>query len=170
MVAFLTVSELNPGLTQSDVKEMEAVEVSAKSIEGQLSAELSQYGHPVEIITKNDIKRGGYQSVESVLKGEVSGLYVGSGNGQHSSLSLNGSANGDLLLLVDGVRLNNRLYGPPYLDSLNPQMIERIVVLDGGQSLFYGTEAIKGAINIILKKTSAEKNGVWCRRSFILSA
>jgi vitamin B12 transporter len=160
VLAVLAVVGLSSSLlAQDDVSEMETVEVSARSIEGQVSAELSQYGHSVEVITERDINRGGYQTLEGVLKGEVSGLYVGSGSGQYTSLSLNGSGDGDLLVLVDGVRLNNRLYGTPYLDSLNPHMIKRIEVLDGGQSLFYGTEAIKGAINIILKKPTKTTDG-----------
>lgn len=148
-------------LAQDTVSEMEAVEVRARSIEGQVSAELSRYGHQVEVVTEKDIKRGGYQDVGQILKGEVSGLYVGqrAGIAHYTNFSLQGSGDGDVLVLLDGVRVNNRLYGSAYLDAINPHMIKRIEVLKGGQSLFYGTEAIKGAINIILKKPHKQKTG-----------
>ena len=48
----------------------------------------------------------------------------------------------DVLWLVDGIRINNRLYGGTTpLDTLPASMVERIEVLNGGQALFYGTRA-----------------------------
>ncbi len=44
-----------------------------------------------------------------------------------------------MLWLVDGVRINNRLYGGTTpLDTIPASMVERIEVLYGGQALFYG--------------------------------
>ena len=65
-----------------------------------------------------------------------------------------------MLWLVDGVRINNRLYGATTpLDTLPAAMVERIEVLDGAQSLFYGTQAIAGAINIVTKEFTEDPNG-----------
>ena len=53
----------------------------------------------------------------------------------------------DVLWLVDGIRINNRLYGGTTpLDTLPASMVERIEVLNGGQALFYGTQASAGAV------------------------
>ena len=49
------------------------------------------------------------------------------------------------------MRLNNRLYGGLYLDTLPANAIERIEVLKGGQSLLFGTQAVSGVINIVTR-------------------
>ena len=61
---------------------------------------------------------------------------------------------------MDGVRINNRLYGGTTpLDTLPASMVERIVILDGPQALFYGTQSVAGAINIITKSFSDTPDG-----------
>jgi vitamin B12 transporter len=62
----------------------------------------------------------------------------------------------DILWLIDGVRINNRLYSSGYLDTISPKMIERIEILYGGEGLFYGTEATSGVINVITKPVTKE--------------
>ena len=59
--------------------------------------------------------------------------------------SLQGSRTNEILWLVDGVRISNRLYnGTTPLDTIPAHMVERIEVLEGGQGLFYGTQAVAG--------------------------
>src|SRR6202012_382383 len=75
-------------------------------------------------------------------------------------ISLQGSRTSDVLWLVDGVRINNRLYGStPPLDTLPAPMVERVVVLDGPQALFYGTQGVAGAINVVTKSFSDTPDG-----------
>lgn len=60
-----------------------------------------------------------------------------------------------VLILVDGVRLNNSYYrfGPhQYLNTLDPNAIERIEVVRGPMSVLYGSDALGGTINIITKR------------------
>ena len=65
-----------------------------------------------------------------------------------------------MLWLVDGVRVNNRLYASTLpLDTLPAHMIERIEVLEGGQGLFYGTQAISGVINVITREFTDRTGG-----------
>jgi vitamin B12 transporter len=74
--------------------------------------------------------------------------------------SFQGSRTGDILWLVDGVRINNRVYnGTTPLDTLPASMIERIEIIEGGQALFYGTQAVAGAINIVTKAFSKTPDG-----------
>ncbi|MBN1596366.1 TonB-dependent receptor, partial [candidate division FCPU426 bacterium] len=68
---------------------------------------------------------------------------------------LRGMTGKQILLLIDGVRLNNSLYryGPhQYLNTIDPDQIDRIEVIHGPGSLFYGSDALGGVINIITKK------------------
>ncbi|HEY2417392.1 MAG TPA: TonB-dependent receptor plug domain-containing protein, partial [Steroidobacteraceae bacterium] len=134
------------------------------SLENELPQQLSQYGTDVVTITADDIQKGGYIDVASALQALAPGLYISSRNGpfDYVQLSLQASRTPDVLWLVDGVRINNRLYaGTTPLDTIPASMIERIEVLDGGQALFYGTQAVAGAVNIVTKSFSDHPEGAF---------
>lgn len=61
------------------------------------------------------------------------GLYVSLGQGAYGygKYSFMGGRPDDTLILIDGVRLNNRLFGGIYLDTLPLIAIDRIEVLQG---------------------------------------
>jgi outer membrane cobalamin receptor len=150
---WITVMAVGSALGQSD-SSLEEVVVSAKRLEEEIPQQLAQYGTHVDVITAAQIKNGGYVDVASALEALAPGLYVSSKTGpfDYVQVSLQGSRTEDVLWLVDGIRINNRLYaGTTPLDTLPANMIERIEVLDGGQALFYGTQAVAGAVNIVTK-------------------
>jgi len=131
-------------------------------IEEDLPRELAQLGTRVDTVTAVDIKNGGYLDVGQSLQVTVPGLYVAPKNGpfDYVDVSFQGGRTEDILWTVDGVRINNRLYaGTTPLDTLPASMVERIEVLEGPQALFYGTQAISGAINVITKDFSETPNG-----------
>ena len=75
-----------------------------------------------------------------------------SGPFDYVTASLQGSRTNEILWLVDGVRISNRLYnGTTPLDTIPAHMVERIEVLEGGQGLFYGTQAVAGVVNVVTK-------------------
>lgn len=128
--------------------------VSAPSVESTTVAEMAKYGSKVDVIDRQQIERAGPSSdITRVLQMYVPGLYVAPKNGpfDYGTYSLLGGRNDDTLILLDGVRLNNRLYGGLYLDTLPANAIERIEVLKGGQSLLFGTQAVSGVINIVTR-------------------
>ncbi|MBZ9783762.1 TonB-dependent receptor [Pseudomonas sp. REP124] len=128
--------------------------VTAPSVESTTVADMAHYGSKVDIITREQIERAGPSAdVTRALQMFVPGLYVAPKNGpfDYGTYSLLGGRNDDTLILLDGVRLNNRLYGGLYLDTLPANAIERIEVLKGGQSLLFGTQAISGVINIVTR-------------------
>jgi vitamin B12 transporter len=74
--------------------------------------------------------------------------------------SLQGSRSQDILWLVDGVRITNRLYNTTTpLDTVPAHMVERIEVLKGGQGIFYGTQSVAGVINVVTKSFSRSSEG-----------
>ncbi|BAQ80201.1 TonB-dependent receptor plug domain-containing protein [Pseudomonas sp. St29] len=133
---------------------LEPQSISAPSVESTAVAEMARYGSKLEIIDRQQIERAGPSSdITRVLQMYVPGLYVAPKNGpfDYGTYSLLGGRNDDTLILLDGVRLNNRLYGGLYLDTLPANAIERIEVLKGGQSLLFGTQAVSGVINIVTR-------------------
>ena len=153
---------LSPLALAAGTDNSNTLQVHGTAIEEQLSSELASLGHQVEVITSEQIRQTGSGDVVKALQVLVPSLYITNKNGSfdYSQISLQGSRAKDILFLVDGVRINNRLFGSTTpLDSISSNMVERIEVVKGGQSLFYGTQAVAGAINIITKAYSDEPKG-----------
>src|SRR5580704_3637678 len=162
-VAFNAAATLQSTAQAQSASALDEVVVTAKSLEDELP-QLSHYGTRVDTITAAEIKNGGYLDVAGALEALSPGLYISPKNGpfDYVQISLQGSRTTDVLWLVDGIRINNRLYaGTTPLDTLPAGMIERIEVLDGGQALFYGTQAVAGAINIVTRSFTDHPDGAF---------
>ena len=123
-------------------------------LEEELPQDLSQLGYRVQVVTAEQIENGGYYDIAQALQSGVPGLFIAPKHGpfDYVSVSLQGSRTSEVLWLVDGVRISNRLYNSTTpLDTIPAHMVERIEVIEGGQSLFYGTTAVAGVINVITK-------------------
>src|SRR5262245_34305674 len=104
--------------------EVERVLITGR-LEEMLPQQLSQYGTRVDVVSSVDIQNGGYLDVVQSLQNFVPGLYIAPKNGpfDYVDISLQGSRTDDVLWLVDGVRINNRLYsGTTPLDTLPSAM------------------------------------------------
>jgi vitamin B12 transporter len=131
-------------------------------LEEDLPARLAELGTRVDTVTSVQIQNGGYLDAAQPLQNLVPGLYLAPKDGpfDYVDVSFQGSRTDDILWTVDGVRINNRLYsGTTPLDTIPSSMIERIEVLEGPQALFYGTQGIAGAINIVTKDFSDRPDG-----------
>ncbi|OWQ35969.1 TonB-dependent siderophore receptor [Pseudomonas sp. DrBHI1] len=134
--------------------------VVAPSVESTTVAAMAQYGSKVEIVNREQIERAGPGAdITRVMQMFIPGFYVAPKNGpfDYGTYSLLGGRNDDTLILLDGVRLNNRLYGGLYLDTLPANAVERIEVLKGGQSLLFGTQAVAGVINIVTRSPQSRE-------------
>jgi len=154
LAALLGLAAAAAGHAQGGGNTTEEVIVTGARLEQSLPQELSAYGNRLTVVSSEQIKNGGYDDVSQVLQNLVPGLYLNPKNGpfDYADVSLQGSRTNEVLWLVDGVRVSNRLYNSTTpLDTLPAHMIERIEVLDGGQGLFYGTQSVAGVVNVITK-------------------
>lgn len=132
------------------------------SLEDTVPQDLAKLGHDLVTVSNQIIKDKSYLDVSSALQFEVPGLYLAQRAGPFSyvDLSLQGSRSQDVLWTVDGVRINNRLYSTTApTDTLPASMIERIEVLKGGESLFFGTQGVAGTINLVTRSFSDRFGG-----------
>ena len=147
---------------ETSVQQLESVVVTAKKLEEQIPNILETQGIKVETVTYDQIFKGGYVDIAQSLQMLAPGLYISPKNGpfDYVDVSLLGSRTEDVLWLLDGVRMNNRLYaGTTPLDTLPSSIVDSIQILEGGQGLFYGTEAAAGAIDILTKNFSLTPDG-----------
>ncbi len=75
------------------------------------------------------------------------------GFGQLKTISIRGSSNNQVVILLDGVRLNNPLGGGVDLSTIPINYVDRFEVIRGGASAFAGTDALGGVVNIVTKST-----------------
>ena len=106
------------------------------------------------VIDRAEIERSQAGDVADILR-QYAGLEVArsGGPGQQASLFTRGSNSNYTLVLLDGVRVNNGSTGGAALPNINPEMIERIEVVEGPRSALYGSDAIGGVVNIITRKS-----------------
>src|SRR5665213_1821700 len=146
----------------SDDPGLQEVRITAQRLEDTLPEQLSDAGVKVDVVGIQAIHNGGYQDVAGSLAALAPGLFILPKNGpfDYVTISLLGSRTQDVLWLVDGARINNRLYsGTTPLDTMPASMVDHLEVLQGGQGLFYGTEAVAGAVNIVTKPFSSTPTG-----------
>jgi vitamin B12 transporter len=140
----------------------ESVAVTAPRLEEEVPQEIEKVGVRVQTITSAQIQNGGFYDVSQALQALVPGLFLmpKAGPFDYVTASLQGSRSNEILWLVDGVRISNRLYNSVTpLDTIPASMVERIEIIEGGQGLFYGTSAVAGAINVVTKAFAETTNG-----------
>lgn len=114
---------------------------------------IEQMTGAVTVIDEATIQALRVPTVAEVLR-QVEGLDVvqSGGPGGQTSLFLRGGNSNHVLVLIDGVKVNNPTTGRFDAAHLTVDQIERIEVLRGSQSPLYGSEALAGVVNIITKK------------------
>jgi len=116
----------------------------------------------IEVITAEEIEEKGYQTVAQAIN-TVAGISVASsgGLGQQTSFFVRGADSGKVLVLLDGMRLNDPSSpnGTAYIETLTTANIQQIEILKGGSSSIWGSNASAGVINIITKEAKAGVHG-----------
>lgn len=123
---------------------------------------------PVQVLSAEDLRRSGYTSVQDVLhnitangQGTLSQSFSGGFASGAAGIALRGLAVGSTLVLIDGRRMAPYPRGDDatrsFVDIANIPFdaVERIEVLKDGASAVYGSDAIAGVVNIILKRSFA---------------
>lgn len=111
-------------------------------------------GRLVTVITKEEIEKFPVKTIPELLKYACGlDLQERSNFGVQADLSLRGSTFQQVLILIDGIRMNDLQTGHHNIDIPIPlESIERIEILHGNGSSLYGADAMGGVINIVTKK------------------
>jgi iron complex outermembrane receptor protein len=114
---------------------------------------ISYIGKTVSIITSEDIKQSKAFSLQEILnKFSSIDIQERCKNGIQADLSLRGSTFQQVLILIDGVKVNDIQTAHHNLDIPIPlELIDHIEIVHGSGSSIYGADAFGGIINIITK-------------------
>jgi len=144
--------------TQPQEPTLQRVEVTGSRIR-QVDLETAQ---PIQVVTQEQIQKTGLVTVGDIINNLAS---VGSPDfSKGSTLTSNSESGGQyanlrnlgsnrLLVLVDGKRWTQSVDGFTDLSTIPSSMIERMEVLKDGASAIYGSDAVAGVVNIILKRS-----------------
>ncbi len=112
----------------------------------------------VTLITAGDIEKSGATTVAEVIE-RTAGVEINDygTKGALSAVSIRGATYQQVLVLLDGRRLNSASAGGFDMSDLPVPLedIERIEIVRGPGSALYGTDAVGGVVNIITKKPTA---------------
>ena len=119
----------------------------------RIATPTNETGRSITVITKDDIQSMPVNSLDEILQW-TAGLEVQSrgGFGVQADISMRGATFTQVLMLVDGMRINDPLTG--HFNGNIPvaiEEIERIEIIRGANSSLYGPDAVGGIINIITK-------------------
>jgi len=179
VVGAQAIAQSPPATTPQDT--MDEVIVTGSRIASPNATSTS----PVQVVTREDMQVSGKQDVTDLIaqlpQNFTNDLGQDLGNRTPGLTTAGGVATADLrglgpnrtLVLVNGRRLG---IGSPYtfiqqpapdLDQIPAALVERVEVLTGGASATYGSDAIAGVINFIMKKNfegfqvDAQYGGNW---------
>jgi iron complex outermembrane recepter protein len=143
-----------------ETADLEEVVVTGSHIRGTDAA-----GSKLTVITREQIDASGYERIEDVLATVTQNLNrvnsaVRDGNDSYNffdrgaEVQLRGLGVGTTLVLVNGQRQGEDGYQGSSTDvsSIPGSAVERVEILPEGSSALYGSDAIGGVVNIILRK------------------
>lgn len=114
----------------------------------------------VTVLTAGDIGTYGWRTLAEVLDG-VRGVYLRDDHFYRyvgvRGLSRPGSFSSRLLVLIDGMRVNDNIYDQAGIGRefpLDVGLIERVEFIPGPGSALYGSNAVLGVVNIVTKSAA----------------
>ncbi len=111
--------------------------------------------YKVKVITAKTIENKAANNLRELLQQELN-LDLAQNSVFGSSMALQGISKENIKILIDGTPVIGRLNGIIDLNQINLSNIERIEIIEGPVSVFYGTDAMGGIINLISKKNQKE--------------
>lgn len=147
-------------LTALSLQELMDLKVDQVSTASRFTQPASEAPAAVSVVTSEEIAIYGHRTLAEVLN-TVRGMYV-SQDRSYTYLGLRGFSrpsdyNSRFLLLVDGHRVNDNLFGGALLGRefiLDVDLIDRVEVVRGPSSSLYGSSAFFGVVNVITKRAA----------------
>ena len=157
-IALAQQSEEAPGAQQVERIEVTGSRIKRNDLEGAA---------PIDIINRDEIAKSGFSNLQQLLERTPvagTGTFSTRGNNQDSTanggaaISLRGFGSDATLVLINGRRVAVSAFAENIansfvdINSIPVAAIERVEILKDGASAVYGSDAVAGVVNIILRK------------------
>lgn len=143
------------GLAQNKENTIDEVNLQGRF----LSIPYNDVNENVTVITKQQIQNSPATSIDELLQFH-SGLDIkrrGS-NGVQSDITIRGSSFEQVLILVNGIRMNDSQTGHNTFNlPFDISAVERVEIMKGSSAKLYGQNVYAGVINIVTKSSSEEQ-------------
>jgi outer membrane receptor for ferrienterochelin and colicins len=147
--------EKTKDLTQLSLEDLMNVEVYSASKHMQRTSDAPS---SVTVVTADEIQRYGYRTLADILE-SVRGFYI-TYDRDYGFVGVRGfgrlgDSNNRILVLIDGHRINDNVFGEPYLGTeflVDVDLIDHVEIIRGPSSSLYGTDAFFAVINVITRK------------------
>ena len=151
---------MQAAVAQTEDAPIQRVEITGSSIK-RITAEGAL---PVQTLTKAQIEQSGAASVADLIATlpsmqgfTTSSMSVNGGGGGLQSASIHSIGEGYTLVLLNGRRLAPATSGSTVnLASIPLAAVEKVEILTDGANTLYGSDAIAGVVNFILKKNQTD--------------
>ena len=156
-----TVEE-ESGLNIQQYSMIEELVVRGKQLTGSRFKQTDSHSFtPVEIITATEIRLAGAQTLSQLMRqtpevaGNSASTAVSNGGNGSASVTLRGLPSTNTLVLINGLRITSNALdgGSVDLNSIPLAAIDRVEILKDSGSSNYGSDAIAGVVNVILRKS-----------------
>jgi hemoglobin/transferrin/lactoferrin receptor protein len=107
----------------------------------------------ITIVSREEVDRQVAAVLPDYLRGKE-GVYIQQTTPGQASPTVRGLMGSEILVLVDGMRLNNALFRPApnqYLALVDPNIVDHLEVVHGPGSTLYGSDAMGGVINVLTR-------------------
>ena len=163
-VRMICVTGLAFGLQAAHAQETASEPIQKVQITGsRISTPGAESPSPLQILTSADIAASGAVNLQELMQknptmgtpslSRTNSNFLTSGGGV-STVNLRNLGDSRTLVLVNGRRFVSGVPGSTAVDlnTIPTDFIERVELLTGGASATYGSDAVAGVVNIILKK------------------
>ncbi len=140
-----------------DPENTDPVEYQVTVTGDRLEEPVNEKSDSITVITRREIEANQWNYVLDAVR-TVPGVSVTqSGSpGKVTSVFVRGAGSAQVLVLLDGVPINNPYFGGVNFEDITTDNVERIEVLKGPQSPLYGSDSIGGVIQIITRKGESD--------------
>jgi outer membrane receptor for ferrienterochelin and colicins len=146
--------ESTKDLTELSLEDLMKVEVYSASKHMQSASDAPS---SVTVVTADEIQKHGYRTLADILE-SVRGFYI-TYDRDYSFVGVRGfgrlgDSNNRILVLIDGHRINDNVFGEPYLGTeflVDVDLIDHVEIIRGPSSSLYGAYAFFAVINVITR-------------------
>ena len=128
----------------------------------RLTLPFSQKSHTITVISAQEISQMPVTTLEEVLQ-QVVGVDIRRRgiDGMQSDLYIRGGNFNQVLLLIDGVKMDDMQTGHHTMNGMiSLENMERVEIVKGAAARIYGQNAMNGAINIVTKRIDKDQTKV----------